>query len=224
MDRPEPAPAKAATPAFAGDGPGAPLVMPEVAPAAPVGKPVTVRKGFWVGATEVTQRQWSLIMGDNPSQFQGEERPVENVTWLEAKEFCEKLSRLENRKYRLPTEVEWEYACRAGTGGERYGDAAQVAWFKLNSGGTTREVGGREANGWGLFDTLGNVKEWCGDTYGVIPGFICVTGDPMQATIQRPVRGGCWRSPAWEVAARSRGKVGEKTRYDTVGLRVVCEG
>ena len=198
------------------------LPMPDVKSQITV-KPVTIRKGFWIGACEVTQKQWEKIMDYNPSHFVGEDKPVESISWDQARQFCKRLSIVEGRKYRLPTEAEWEYACRAGTGSERYGEANEVAWFKLNSGHRSHSVGQREANDWGLFDTLGNVKEWCSDAYGVIPGFIR-TDAAISSISQRVVRGGSWKSPEHEVSAASRSKVGEKGCYQTVGFRIVCEG
>ena len=205
-----------------GKEPGTLLPMPDVQSKSAV-KPVTIRKGFWIGACEVTQKQYEKIMDYNPSHFVGEDRPVESLSWDQARQFCKRLSIVEGRKYRLPSEAEWEYACRAGTGAQRYGDAAEVAWYKLNSGHRTHAVGQQEANDWGLFDTLGNVKEWCSDAYGVIPGFIC-TSATVSKISKRIVRGGSWKSPESEVRAASRSKVGEKGCYQTVGFRVVCEG
>ncbi len=127
---------------------------------------VTLTRGFYMGVHEVTQEQWQKVMGSNPSNFEKPRNPVNNVSWDDAQEFARRLSRKENVTYRLPTEAEWEYACRAGTTTEYYwGDKfdGRCAWNKLNSGGKVHLVGLTRANPWGLYDMLGNVGEWCED-------------------------------------------------------------
>ncbi len=133
----------------------------------------------------VTQSIYSTVIGDFPSGFKGDELPVESVTWLEAVKFCNKLSELghfeacyvignNNDKidflpfsngFRLPTEAEWEYACKAGDNAVRYGDLDQIAWYKNNSNASTNKVGQKTPNKWGVYDMLGNVWEWCSDVY-----------------------------------------------------------
>jgi formylglycine-generating enzyme required for sulfatase activity len=149
---------------------------------------VTLR-GFFMSKTEVTQAQYAEIMGTNPSRFKGDNRPVENMTWYEALEFCNKLSEKEGRTpcysgiergpvlcdfsadgYRLPTEAEWEYACRAGTttnyySGDSQADLARVGWLSGSTDEGTADVGQLPANAWGLNDMHGNVFEWCWDWY-----------------------------------------------------------
>ena len=139
---------------------------------------VTLSRAFYLGRTEVTQAQWKEVMGSNPSNNPGEAFPVEMVSWEDAMRFCADLTDKEhstgalpkNEKYTLPTEAQWEYACRAGTTTEySFGDAAselgQHGWFKSNSGGHTHAVSTRNANPWGFDDMHGNVYEWCSDLY-----------------------------------------------------------
>ncbi|MFA5257091.1 MAG: formylglycine-generating enzyme family protein [Opitutales bacterium] len=180
---------------------------------------VTLSKGFWLGKYEITQGQWTALMGSNPSSFtySGRAAPVENVSWDDAMEFCNTLMRKERSagrltagyEYTLPTEAQWEYACRAGTAGAfHYGDNldSDMANFDGNypfgrgAEGVFRErtmaVGKFRQNAWGLFDMHGNVWEWCRDGYGAYP-----TGnvtDPAGATTveKRVVRGGSWADDA----------------------------
>ena len=128
---------------------------------------VTLSKGFYLQTTEVTQRQWEAVMGTNPSQIKGPDRPVETVSWEDAQEFLKKLNAKEkDSRYGLPSEAEWECACRAG--GQEPDEAAnldEVAWWGKNSSGATHPVGQKQPNAWGLFDMRGNVMEWVEDWY-----------------------------------------------------------
>ncbi len=122
---------------------------------------VTLTKGFWIGQTEVTQEAFEHVTGDNPSKSKWSRMlPVESVTWNEAKGFCATVG------MRLPTEAEWEYAARGGSAGARYGNVDTVAWYRGNSGNLMHEVGQKQANGYGLYDMLGNVEEWVADWGG----------------------------------------------------------
>jgi len=128
---------------------------------------VTISRAFQMQTTDVTQGQWKAVMGNNPSEFQhGDDYPVEQVSWNDVQEFLKKLNALDpGKNYRLPTEAEWEYACRAGTSGERYGDLDAIAWYSGNSSSKTHPVGKKQPNAWGLYDMLGNVWEWCADWF-----------------------------------------------------------
>jgi len=140
---------------------------------------VTLTEGFWMGKHEVTQSQWERVMGDNPSFFKGADRPVENVTWNDVTSFCEKLTELERKTrrlpagmaYQLPTEAQWEYACRAGTKSAfSFGDSLTSSQANIDGGpGETTDVGKYPANAWGFHDMHGNVWEWCADWYGDYP-------------------------------------------------------
>ena len=113
--------------------------------------------GFSMGKYEITQAQWKAVMGTNPSYFKGDNLPVENVSWNDAKEFCSKLSQMTGKQYRLPTEAEWEYACRAGTTGPYAGNLDAMAWYSNNAGFKTHPVGQKRPNAFGLYDMHGNV-------------------------------------------------------------------
>jgi formylglycine-generating enzyme required for sulfatase activity len=120
---------------------------------------VTITKGFWIGQTEVTQEAYQKVTGKNPSYLKGAKLPVETIIWNDAQSYCRMAG------MRLPTEAEWEYAARAGSSASRYGNLDQIAWYDGNSGNRTHEVGQKQANAWGLYDTLGNVWEWVADWY-----------------------------------------------------------
>ena len=171
---------------------------------------VTISQGFWMSKYETTQEEYLGVMGSNPSSFIGDsKRPVERVRWIDATDYCGKLTVRElaagrlpsGYKYRLPTEAEWEYACRAGTTTRfGYGDDAgytqlgSYAWYDSNSGSTTHAVGVKKPNAWGLYDMHGNVWEWCLDRWSEsLPGG-SVT-DPRGPTTGsfRVLRGGGWR-------------------------------
>ena len=146
---------------------------------------VKVNENFSIGKTEVTQELWIAVMGTNPSEFQGENNPVDMVTWYECVNFCEKLSQLTGRTFRLPTESEWVIAARGGKKSTEYiysgsNDLDKVGWYEKNSGGTTHPVGQKLPNELGIYDKSGNVWEWCADleynTYRGLRGgsFSCV--------------------------------------------------
>ncbi len=123
---------------------------------------------YEIGKYEITQDQWEKVMGTNPSRFKGSNKPVENVSWDDVQDFIRKLNQQTGQHYRLPTEAEWEYACRSGGRDQSYcgGNLALiVGWYRDNSGNTTHNVGQKQANGLGLYDMSGNVYEWVQDRY-----------------------------------------------------------
>jgi formylglycine-generating enzyme required for sulfatase activity len=163
---------------------------------------VIISKSFYLQTTEVSQAQWKRIMGDNPSEFKncGDCCPVERITWDEAQKFIKKLNQMEGTdKYRLPTEAEWEYACRAKTEtaysfGDEVDKLGQYAWYQDNSKGQTHPVGEKKPNAWGLYDMLGNVWEWCQDWYGDYPSSSVADPKGPDKGEYRVMRGGSWSS------------------------------
>jgi formylglycine-generating enzyme required for sulfatase activity len=186
---------------------------------------ITISVGFFIGRYEVTQAQWRAAMDDNPSSFKGNDRPVENVSWNDAQEFISRLNDLnEGHIYRLPTEAEWEYACRAGTTGDFAGNLDSIAWYAGNSGNQTHPVGTRQPNPWGLFDMHGNVSEWCEDFYdehgyGGSPG--TNPFGPLRGEY-RVLRGGSWDIDGSLARSATRYWDGPDYRDGSNGLRVVA--
>ncbi len=163
---------------------------------------VTLTKGYWLGETEVTQGQWKSVMGSNPSYFKGDNRPVENVSWDDCQEFIRKVNAEAERQFggeaRLPTEAEWEYACRAGSTGAYAGtgDLDSMGWYGGNSGSKTHPVGQKRPNAWGFYDMHGNVWEWCNDWYGSYPSGSVTDPAGAASGDLRVLRGGGWNDGA----------------------------
>jgi hypothetical protein len=162
---------------------------------------VTISKPFYMGIYTVTQEQYEQLMGKNPSNFKGDQYPVENVSWDDAVEFCKKLSTRTGKRVRLPTEAEWEYACRAGSKTRfYYGDdanyvsLADYAWYDKNSKGKTHPAGQKKPNDWGLFDMHGNVWQWCSDRFCGYENKAKIdpTGPGSDSYWFRVMRGGTW--------------------------------
>ncbi|MDG2383227.1 MAG: formylglycine-generating enzyme family protein [Pirellulaceae bacterium] len=170
---------------------------------------VTLSRPFYLGVYEVTQAEYQQVMGKNPSKFKGVTNPVDSVSWDEVVEFCRKLSALPAEKaagrvYRLPTEAEWEYACRGGETknwntaknfqafGKQLND---FAWYLSNSDNKTHPVGQKSPNPWGFYDMHGNVWEWCQDWYGNYPRGAVTDPQGVSSGKYRVFRGGCWNFP-----------------------------
>lgn len=185
---------------------------------------------FFLSKFQITQDVYKGITGDSPSEFKGKQLPVESVTWLDAILFCNQLSEMGNLElcyevsnsqdhvdflphangYRLPTEAEWEYACRAGSRSIRYGNIDEVAWYKNNSGNTPHNVGLMKPNAWGLYDMLGNIWEWCSDIY-----------DESVYGSYRIFRGGGWCDLERGVLVTNRRRSHPlKFKIDDLGFRV----
>ncbi len=204
---------------------------------------VQITKPFYLGVYPVTQQEYVHVMGNNPSHFtRDKRRPVERVSWLDAVHFCNRLSEQDGREpyygiegenvtvegghgYRLPTEAEWEYACRAGTttrwsSGDEENNLDRVAWYAANSGGTTHPVAEKEPNAWSLYDMHGNVWEWCWDWYGAYPSEPVSAPRGSKEGAFRVVRSGSWYSQAELCRSAYRGVSVTERRSDFLGFRV----
>lgn len=186
---------------------------------------VTISKGFWLGKTEVTNSQWSAVMADGKPKAGEEQRPKGDVSWDNCQEFCKKLSVAEARVFRLPTEAEWEYACRAGSTGTAYGTPGEIAWTHENSGDAPHDVGGKAPNEWGLQDMLGNVSEWCSDPYKGDYYQESPATDPTGPASgdNRIHRGGTYSLMALVCRAADRTYDAANRRMSRTGFRIVCE-
>jgi formylglycine-generating enzyme required for sulfatase activity len=187
---------------------------------------VKISKPFRMSTTEITQAQWKALMGQRRGEFDGENLPVESATWKDAVAFCEKLSQVEGKKCRLPTEAEWEYACRAGATGRFSGGEKldELAWYDDNAEEKTHPVASKKPNAWGLYDMHGNVAEWCADFY-VSPYAAQNATDPTgpaQGT-GRVIRGGSWSSFERGCRSASRSSANPAHQPKTVGVRVLME-
>jgi formylglycine-generating enzyme required for sulfatase activity len=191
---------------------------------------VTLTRGYWLGQTEVTQRQWQAVLERYPvpSRFKGSDRPVEQVHWEIVMEFCRILNERERSagrlpegyEYTLPTEAQWEYACRAGTTGRYAGEIGAMAWYDANSGGQSHPVAKKQPNAWGLYDMHGNVREYCADWYAGYPGGS--VNDPMGPAFGQfhVIRGGSWAGSAGYCRSAFRQRVGTSISDATTGFRL----
>jgi len=209
---------------------------------------VIISRGFYMSTTEVTQGQWKKLMGANPSAFQelGDRGPVNQVSWWDCQAFIARLNALEGTdRYRLPTEAQWEYACRAGTRTAFYGGGireascrymaalAKVAWYCGNSGFKPHRVAMLQPNAWGLYDMLGNEAEWCLDSCrwrNIWTRRVNVITDTYRNNVTDPVsttgedrvfRGGSWNQSSQYQRAADRACFNPGVRRSDIGFRVV---
>jgi formylglycine-generating enzyme required for sulfatase activity len=190
---------------------------------------VKLSHAFLMGKYAVTQKQWSEVMGTNPSEFRDDLRPVERVSWHDVQVFTQKLNTKEaTSSYRLPTEAEWEYAARAGsesayTFGSDRNRLSQYAWYKKSSEGQTHSVGQLNPNAWGLYDMHGNVHEWCQDWFDRSYYSQSPSLDPLGPSkgLAKALRGGDWGSEDWYCRSASRSLSSPDRRSNRVGFRLV---
>jgi Uncharacterized conserved protein len=188
---------------------------------------VKITKAFYLGQYEVTQKQWEEIMGNNPSNFKGENQPVDSVSWEEVQQFLSKLQEKTGHQFTLPTEAQWEYAARAATNtkwdfGDNESLLSEYAWFGENSESMTHPVGQKRPNGWNLYDMYGNVQEWVNDWYA--NSYKYKDGsDPQGPSLghSRVIRGGAWGDDATMVRSTYRNASATDNKTPGNGFRVV---
>ena len=189
---------------------------------------VTFTQPFYLGKYEVTQEQWEAVTGGNPSGFKGARRPVDTVSWDDCQNFLAKLQAKTGRKFALPTEAQWEFACRAGTTspwsfGDAEARAGDYAWIGENSGNATHPVGEKKPNAWGLYDVHGNVWEWCADWYEKhsYPSSDATDPSGPPSGTAHILRGGAWGEHPNNIRSAVRNCLGPDGRHDGTGLRCV---
>jgi len=189
---------------------------------------VTLTKDFYLARYPITQALWQTIMGNNPSHFKGENHPVDQVSWEDVQEFIANLNeRTGENLYRLPTEAEWEYACRSGSSGTySFGDdeklLGEYAWFNNNSEQKTHPVGGKKPNAWGLYDMHGNVWEWCQDWHGDYPQDSVTDPVGLSSGSRRVFRGGSWFYGAGYCRSAIRFRCAPSYGYIILGFRLAA--
>lgn len=191
---------------------------------------VVLTDGFWLLATQVTQKQWFSVTGESPSHFQGENRPVESVSWFDCQEYAKRLTALapQGTRFCLPTEAEWEYACRAGTTGDYggTGDVDEMGWYNKDwdwESMHTRDVAQKKPNAWGLYDMHGNVAEWCEDRFGRYPKETVVNPTGSLKAPNRVVRGGGYFSDKTQIRSFDRWASSPNCLSKFFGLRLAMK-
>jgi formylglycine-generating enzyme required for sulfatase activity len=190
---------------------------------------VVISKPYYMQVTEVTQGQWQKVMGNNPSLFNacGGDCPVENISWVDVQEFVRRLNQKEGvNKYRLPTEAEWEFACRAGSAvkdapGAKEDEFGDYAWYDANSDRKTHPVARKKPNAWGLYDMHGNVSEWCQDWYDDYPEGKVIDPKGPSSGQHKVLRGGSWLGSAVTLRSSFRGEDYAVVRCNDIGFRLV---
>ena len=190
---------------------------------------VTV-SSFYIGKYEVTQREWEAVMGSNPSEFRGANRPVENVSWYDCNDFISKLNEKTGLEFRFPTEAEWEFAAQGGINNNDYyyvgsNYVGEVAWYKENSSNMSHEVGRKSPNSLGLYDMSGNVREWCKDYYDEGYYWNSPSDNPCNytASSNRVNRSCSWGSNSKYCRVANRDGLPPSTRYSSLGLRLALD-
>lgn len=181
--------------------------------------------GYYIGKTEVTQALWQAVMGSNPSYFEGDDLPVEQVSWDDCQEFIRKLNSLTGQNFRLPTEAEWEFACRGGNNSRGYKYSGSnyidnVAWYDGNSGDKTHPVATKSPNELGIYDMSGNVWEWCADWYGDYSSGRQTNPKGPYGGSYRVCRGGGWGDGAGDCRSSNRRNGDPTDRNNNLGLRL----
>ncbi|MBR6713736.1 MAG: formylglycine-generating enzyme family protein [Bacteroidaceae bacterium] len=180
---------------------------------------------YSIGETQVTQALWSAVMGSNPSYFDGDNLPVEQVSWNDCQTFITKLNQLTGKTFRLPTEAEWEFAAKGGTKSKGYtysgsNTLGDVAWYGDNSSGKIHEVATKQANELGIYDMSGNVWEWCQDWYGSYSSTAQSNPTGPTSGSDRVLRGGSWYYGASYCRSADRGKTSPSRIGSTFGFRL----
>ena len=186
---------------------------------------VTLTQDYYIGKTQVTQNLWRAVMGNNPSYFKGDNRPVESVSWNDCQEFLSKLNEMTGLDFRLPTEAEWEYAARGGNRSRGYkysgsDNIGSVAWYDGNSNSTTHPVAGKQSNELGIYDMSGNVWEWCGDRYGSYSSSSQTNPKGAASGNARVYRGGSWDDDPGCCRPANRDYYAPDFRSDCIGFRL----
>ena len=180
---------------------------------------------FYIGRYEVTQEEWQAVMGSNPSHIKGAKRPVGRLSWNDCQEFIRKLNAMTGRRFRLPTEAEWEYAARGGNRSQGYkysgsNNLNSVAWYDDNSGNTTHDVGQKSPNELGIYDMSGSVWEWCSDWYGNYSSSSQTNPTGSYSGSSRVRRGGSWFDYARYCRVSYRSRSTPDIRYSYLGFRL----
>ena len=186
---------------------------------------VILTNDYFIGKYEVTQALWKVVMGKNPSNFKGDNLPVESVSWDDCQKFISKLNSMTGKTFRLPTEAEWEYAARGGkkSKGCQYSGSnnlSDVAWYSDNSGGKTHAVGTKQANELGIYDMTGNVREWCQDWYERYNCSLQINPTGAKNGSKRVIRGGSWNGTAMNCCSSYRDSGTPVFRFSRLGLRL----
>lgn len=186
---------------------------------------VTLTNDYYIGKYEVIQALWQAVMGKNPSKFKGDNLPVEQVSWDDCQEFISKLNKMTGKKFRLPTEAEWEYAARGGNKSRGYqysgsNNLSDVAWYEDNSGKKTHAVGSKQSNELGIYDMSGNVSEWCQDRWGYYSSSSQTNPIGANSESLRVRRGGYWGDYAG-CRSSCRFSTALGRRFMTLGLRLI---